>query len=77
MKELLELNPIIGAIKEDEAEIIDADFPTLEEEQFEDMPSGKRTAVRIISAIMLIILFGGAIYLTDFIMQLIKGLFWE
>jgi len=44
-------------------------------EEFEDMPSGKRTAVRIISAIMLIILFGGAIYLTDFIMQLIKGLF--
>lgn len=64
----------IGAIKDDEAEILDENLPEIEEE-FEDMPSGKRTAVRIISAIMLIILFGGVIYLTDFIMQLIKGLF--
>ena len=65
----------IGAIKDGEAEIVDEKLPEIEEEQFEDMPSGKRTAVRIISAIMLIILFGGVIYLTDFIMQLIKGLF--
>ena len=63
----------IGAIKDDEAEILDENLPEIEE--FEDMPSGKRTAVRIISVIMLIILFGGVIYLTDFIMQLIKGLF--
>ena len=74
-KQAVEVCIGIGAIKEDEAEIVDGDLPEFEEEQFEEMPSGKRTAVRIISAIMLIILFGGAIYLTDFIMQLIKGLF--
>ncbi|MEE0913571.1 MAG: hypothetical protein U0L76_03175 [Ruminococcus sp.] len=71
----------IGAIKDEEAEILDENVPYSEEniksvdEQFEEMSGAKRTTVRIVSAILLIILFAGVIYGTDFIMQLIKGLF--
>ncbi len=66
----------IGAIKDDEAKIIDEEVPYSEsEEQFEEMSSAKRTTVRIVSAILLVIIFAGVIYGTDFIMHFIKGLF--
>ena len=71
----------IGAIKDDEAEIIDEDIQYSDEniksvdEQFEEMSGAKRTTVRVVSAILLLIIFAGAIFATDYIMQLIKGLF--
>lgn len=72
----------IGAIKEDETEIIDSavDEPTNKDaetldEQFEEMSGTKRTTVRIVSAVLLIILVALVIYGTDAITGLIKGLF--
>lgn len=70
----------IGAINED-AEIVDEDIPYSDEniksvdEQFEEMSGVKRTTVRVVSAILLLVIFAGAIYATDYIMQLIKALF--
>ncbi len=44
-------------------------------EQFEAMSNTKRTTVRVVSAILLIIVFALVIYGTDFIMEFIKNLF--
>ena len=69
----------IGAIKTDEAvEIIEdsaEEEPSEPQEEFEDMPQGKRTAVRIISAILLVLLFASVIFFTDFVTGWIKSLF--
>lgn len=69
----------IGAIKTDETvEIIEdsADEAQTEpQEEFEDMPQGKRTAVRIISAILLVLLFASVIFFTDFVTGWIKSFF--
>ena len=69
----------IGAIKTDEAvEIIEdsaEEAPAEPQEEFEDMPQGKRTAVRIISAILLVLLFASVIFFTDFVTGWIKSLF--
>ncbi len=69
----------IGAITpEGEVEIIPpdgeetaADSPAEEEE----MSPGKRTAVRIISAILFVLLAAAVIFGTDYFMQWIKGFF--
>ena len=72
----------IGAIEEDGEEIIegDIDVPTNSDErsldeQFEEMSGAKRTTVRVVSAILLLLIFAGVIFCTDFIMQFIKNLF--
>lgn len=66
----------IGAIRLKEEEII-ADDQEYDDgiEEFEEMSSSKRTTVRIISAILIIIAFAAIIYGVDFIMALIKNLF--
>ena len=57
----------------EEVVVQETDAP--EEEQFEEMPEGKRTAVRIISAVLFILLAAAVIFGTDFITGWIKGLF--
>jgi hypothetical protein len=66
----------IGAIKLEGEEII-VDEQDYDDgiEEFEEMSSAKRTTVRIISAILLIIAFAAIIYGVDFITALIKNLF--
>ncbi len=64
----------IGSIKLEGEELIEENTPA-EADEIEEMPSSKRTAVRIISAILLILLFAGVIYGTDFIINAIKSLF--
>lgn len=64
----------VGAIELEGAEIVEDDVPA-EVSEAEEMPHSKRTAVRIISAILLILLFAGVIYGTDAIMNAIKSLF--
>jgi hypothetical protein len=63
----------IGAIKLDN-EVIIEDEPPVESEE-PQMSRAKRTTVRIISAIILIVIFAGVIYGTDYIVNLIKSLF--
>ena len=69
----------IGAIRlEGEEEILPADGDGAEaqpEEEFEEMSSRKRTAVRIISALLFILLVAAVIFGTDTITSWIKGLF--
>lgn len=71
----------IGAIKINENESGVLNFssenadPLQDEEEFEEMSSAKRTTVRIVSAILLILLFAGVIYVTDFITGMIRNLF--
>lgn len=72
----------IGAIKEDGEEIIDGDVDTPVnsdvqslDEQFEEMSGAKRTTVRVVSAFLLLLIFAGVIFGTDFIMQFFKNLF--
>lgn len=71
----------IGAIKEGEEEIIEDEAAPVNDgtktatEEFEEMSSIKRRTVRIISAIILILIFALVIYGTDFITGFIKGLF--
>ena len=69
----------IGAIKieGEEEQILETepvDAPA-DEEAPEEMSSGKRTAVRIISAILFILLVAAIIYGTDAVTGWIKGLF--
>lgn len=63
----------IGAIKLEGEEIIE-DETEIEPFPMEEMSPAKRTWVRIISAILLIIIFAGVIYGVDFIMEVIKNL---
>lgn len=64
----------IGAIKlEGEETILEEEAAVAEE--FEDMPSGKRTAVRIVSAILFILLAAMVIFGVDAITGWIKSLF--
>lgn len=69
----------IGAIRPEgeEQEILpdDGSAPAPAEEEFEDMPDGKRTAVRIISAILFVLLAAMVIFGTDAITGWIKSLF--
>lgn len=51
------------------------DFVDKDIEEFEDMPAGKRTFVRIVSAILLIIMFCGIIWGADYLLEILKGLF--
>lgn len=73
----------IGAIKLEGEEILPEEDKKDNEkiddgvEEFEQMSPSKRTAVRIISAILLILLFAAVIYGTDYIMGLIKSLFMQ
>lgn len=64
----------IGAVKLEGEELIQDEFDDGIEE-FEAMSSSKRTTVRIVSAILLILLLAGVIYGVDFIVALIKNLF--
>ena len=63
--------PVTGEeiIPDDEA------APAPAEEEFEDMPEGKRTAVRIISAILFVLLAAMVIFGTDAITGWIKSFF--
>ena len=57
-------------------EIIEDDTPEeVEPHPLEEMSRSKRTTVRVVSAILLIIVVALVIYGTDFIMQWIKELF--
>ncbi|MGN0501034.1 MAG: hypothetical protein ACI4HK_07820, partial [Ruminococcus sp.] len=71
----------IGAIKEENTEIVDddaeqnnSDEPTLDE-KFEKMSGVKRTTVRVLSAVAFLALVALAVYGTDAITGFIKGLF--
>lgn len=44
-------------------------------EELEEMSPAKRTTVRIVSAILLIVIFAGVIWGTDYITELLKNLF--
>lgn len=71
----------IGAIKLDDEQIVDNDENLTDnelkskEEQFEQMSGAKRTTVRVITALLFLGLVALAVFGTDFIMNLIKGLF--
>lgn len=70
----------IGAINEGEAEILDNDGQPLENvktatEEFEEMSGVKRTTIRVVSAVLLIVIFCMVIWGTDYIMEFIKYLF--
>ena len=66
----------IGAIKiEGETEEIIGETEDEPPEEFEEMSPGKRTAVRIISAALFILLAAAVIFGVDFFMGWIKGLF--
>lgn len=71
----------IGAIKVGEEEILEVEAAPIKDgtktatDEFEEMSSAKRRIVRIVSAIILILIFALVIYGTDFITGFIKGLF--
>lgn len=71
----------IGAIKLDgDEQIIEEEFSEATEEpmpseEFEDMPSGKRTLVRVLSAALFVIIVALVIFGTDAITGWIQGLF--
>ncbi len=68
----------IGAMNEgEESIVIDEDLSEIKSEQteeFEEMSPAKRTTVKIVSALLLILLFAAVIYGVDFLTGLIKGL---
>ena len=65
----------IGAIKLEGEETILGEEEAAAVGEFEDMPSGKRTAVRIVSAILFILLAAMVIFGVDAITGWIKSLF--
>ncbi|MBQ1238398.1 MAG: hypothetical protein IIV05_00595 [Ruminococcus sp.] len=65
----------IGAIKLEGEETILGEEEAAAVEEFEDMPSGKRTAVRIVSAILFVLLAAMVIFGVDAITGWIKSLF--
>lgn len=69
----------IGAIKLEGEEEIVSDDPNADElpadDEYEEMPDGKRKAVRIISVILFILIVAAVIFGTDFITGWIKDLF--
>ena len=66
----------IGAIKLEGEEIIeDENFEEIEPHPLEEMSRSKRTTVRVVSAILLIIVVALVIYGTDFITKWISELF--
>lgn len=70
----------IGAIKLDNEQIVDDESITdngakSNEEQFEPMSRAKRTTVRVVTALLFLGLVALAVFGTDFIINLIKGLF--
>ena len=69
----------IGAITPEGEEVtVQEDDELLpEEEQFEEMPKGKRIAVRIISAVLFLLIAAAVIFGTDFITNWIKGFFYS
>ncbi len=70
----------IGAFGDENAEIVEdeagdgSDVKSATEE-FEEMSGVKRTTVRIVSAILLILIFCAVIWGTDFIVEFFKNLF--
>ena len=69
----------IGAITPEGEEVtVQEDDELLpEEEQLEEMPKGKRIAVRIISAVLFLLIAAAVIFGTDFITNWIKGFFYS
>lgn len=71
----------IGAIKLEDEEIIDDGTAPEEidgenfDEQFEKMTGRKRTTVRIVSALLLLLIVAAVVFGTDFIMKIIMGFF--
>ncbi len=67
----------IGAIQpEGEVTIVEDDGQAAAPaEEFEEMPHGKRTAVRIVSALLFILLAAAIIFGVDFFTNWIKGFF--
>lgn len=65
----------IGAIKLEGEETFLGEEEAAAVEEFEDMPSGKRTAVRIVSAILFVLLAAMVIFGVDAITGWIKSLF--
>lgn len=66
----------IGAIRLEGEEIIEDDnTEEIEPHPLEEMSRSKRTTVRVLSAILLIVVVALVIYGVDFVMKLITGLF--
>ena len=71
----------IGAIKLEGEEILDEDVEYTEndgetlDEQFEKMTGAKRTTVRVVSALLLLLIVAGVVFGTDAIMNFIKEFF--
>ena len=65
----------IGAIKLEGEEIIEDDTDASADEEFEEMSNSKRTAVKIVTAILFVVVLALVIYGTDFITAFIKSLF--
>ncbi len=70
----------IGAVKEENTKVLESEFNDdshvkSSDEEFEEMSGTKRTAVRIISAIILIVIFCGVIWSIDALLNFFKGLF--
>ena len=70
----------IGAFGDEEAEIVDEEIEDNSDvksaaEEYEEMSGVKRTTVKIVSALLLIIIFCAVIWGTDFLMDFLKNLF--
>ena len=71
----------IGAIKLEGEEILDEEVEYTEndgetlDEQFEKMTGAKRTTVRVVSALLLLLIVAGVVFGTDAIMNFIKEFF--
>lgn len=71
----------IGAIKDDEAEIIDEEVPYSDsdiktvDEQFEEMSGKKRTTVRVVSALLLLMIIAGVVLGTDYLTRFLMNIF--
>ena len=65
----------IGAIKLEGEEIIEDDTDASADEEFEEMSNSTRTAVKIVTAILFVVVLALVIYGTDFITAFIKSLF--
>lgn len=67
----------IGAIRIGEEEIVedDSNAENTDAEPVEQMSKAKRTTVKVVTAVLFLALVALAVYGTDFIMNIIKGLF--
>ena len=67
----------IGAIADDESQILDENGNPVEidNEMLEEMSDPKRTVIRVLSVIFLLLIISGVVLGTDFIMKFLMNLF--